>query len=46
MVSTRQQFDKLNAVRGKTSLERILMMDSGSAAGGRRRLQRGAGRGR
>ncbi len=28
VVSTRQQFDKLNAVRGKTSLERILMMDS------------------
>jgi long-chain acyl-CoA synthetase len=27
VVSTRQQFDKLNAVRGKTSLERILMMD-------------------
>jgi long-chain acyl-CoA synthetase len=28
VVSTRQQFDKLNAVRGKTALERILMMDS------------------
>jgi long-chain acyl-CoA synthetase len=28
VVSTRQQFDKLNAVRGKTSLERILLMDS------------------
>ena len=28
VVSTRQQFDKLNAVRGQTSLERILMMDS------------------
>jgi long-chain acyl-CoA synthetase len=28
VVSTRQQFDKLNAVRGQTSLERILIMDS------------------
>ena len=28
VVSTRQQFDKLNAVRGQTSLEQILMMDS------------------
>jgi long-chain acyl-CoA synthetase len=28
VVSTRQQFDKLNAVRVKTSLERILIMDS------------------
>src|ERR1035438_6799024 len=28
VVSTRQQFDKLNAVRGQTALERILMMDS------------------
>ena len=28
VVSTRQQFDKLNAVRGRTSLERIVMMDS------------------
>ena len=27
VVSTRQQFDKLNAVRGKTQLEQILMMD-------------------
>ena len=27
IVSTRQQFDKLNAVRSQTSLERILMMD-------------------
>jgi long-chain acyl-CoA synthetase len=27
VVSTRQQFDKLNAVRGQTALERILMMD-------------------
>ncbi len=28
VVSTRQQFDKLNAVRNRTSLERILIMDS------------------
>jgi long-chain acyl-CoA synthetase len=28
VVSTRQQFDKLNAVRGQTELERILIMDS------------------
>ncbi len=28
VVSTRLQFDKLNAVRGQTSLERILIMDS------------------
>ena len=28
VVSTRQQFDKLNAVRGKTQLERIVIMDS------------------
>ena len=28
LVSTRQQFDKLNAVRGQTMLERILIMDS------------------
>jgi long-chain acyl-CoA synthetase len=28
VVSTRQQFDKLNAVRGKTQLERIVMMDA------------------
>lgn len=28
VVSTRQQFDKLNAVRAQTLLERILMMDS------------------
>src|SRR6516164_5298871 len=27
VVSTRQQFDKLNAVRSQTQLERILMMD-------------------
>src|SRR5579863_8801266 len=30
VVSTRQQFDKLNAIRSKTQLERILIMD-GSA---------------
>jgi long-chain acyl-CoA synthetase len=34
VVSTRQQFDKLNAVRGQTSLERILMMDSAVAPAG------------
>ena len=34
VVSTRQQFDKLNAVRGQTSLERILMMDSAAAPEG------------
>jgi long-chain acyl-CoA synthetase len=28
IVSTRQQYDKLNAVRSRTSLERILMMDT------------------
>ena len=28
IVSTRQQYDKLNAVRSRTPLERILMMDS------------------
>lgn len=28
IVSTRQQYDKLNAVRGKTHLERIVIMDS------------------
>src|SRR5580700_3972963 len=28
VVSTRQQFDKLHAVKGRTSLERIVMMDS------------------
>jgi long-chain acyl-CoA synthetase len=28
VVSTRQQFEKLNAVRGRTALERILIMDS------------------
>jgi long-chain acyl-CoA synthetase len=31
VVSTRQQFDKLNAVRGQTQLERILIMDSAAA---------------
>jgi long-chain acyl-CoA synthetase len=30
IVSTRQQFDKLNAVRSQTPLERILIMDGGS----------------
>ena len=34
VVSTRLQFDKLNAVRGQTSLERILMMDSAVAPEG------------
>lgn len=29
VVSTRQQFEKLNAVRGQTDLERILLMDPG-----------------
>ncbi|MGA9667905.1 MAG: long-chain fatty acid--CoA ligase [Terracidiphilus sp.] len=33
LVSTRQQYDKLNAVRGKTQLERILMMDPGTPEG-------------
>jgi long-chain acyl-CoA synthetase len=33
VVSTRQQFDKLNAVRGKTSLQRILMMDPAAPEG-------------
>ena len=28
VVSTRQQFDKLNSVRGQTQLERIVMMDA------------------
>jgi long-chain acyl-CoA synthetase len=28
VVSTQQQFDKLNSVRGKTQLEKIVMMDS------------------
>jgi long-chain acyl-CoA synthetase len=34
VVSTRQQFDKLHAVQGQTSLERILMMDSASTPEG------------
>jgi long-chain acyl-CoA synthetase len=34
VVSTRQQFEKLNAVREKTPLERILIMDSASASEG------------
>jgi len=34
VVSTRQQFDKLNAVRGQTPLERILMMDSATRPAG------------
>ncbi|MGA3082127.1 MAG: long-chain fatty acid--CoA ligase [Terracidiphilus sp.] len=34
VVSTRQQFDKLNAVRIQTPLKRILMMDSASAPEG------------
>jgi len=34
LVSTRQQFDKLNAVRDKTSLERIVIMDSAAAPEG------------
>ncbi|MGA2351003.1 MAG: long-chain fatty acid--CoA ligase [Terracidiphilus sp.] len=33
VVSTRQQFDKLNAVRKLTSLERILMMDPAAPQG-------------
>jgi len=33
VVSTRQQFDKLNAVRGQTQLERILMMDPAAPQG-------------
>jgi len=41
VVSTRQQYDKLNAVREQTELERILIMDS---AGGSDRLQHGGGR--
>jgi long-chain acyl-CoA synthetase len=40
VVSTRQQFDKLNAVRGQTKLERILMMDP-AAPRRRHRFQRG-----
>jgi long-chain acyl-CoA synthetase len=34
VVSTRQQFDKLNAVRGQTQLERVLMMDSAATPEG------------
>ncbi len=34
VVSTRSQFDKLNAVRGRTSLERIVMMDSAAVPEG------------
>lgn len=34
VVSTRQQFDKLNAVRSQTQLERILIMDSGAVPEG------------
>lgn len=33
VVSTRQLFDKLNSVRGKTQLERIVMMDSPAPEG-------------
>jgi long-chain acyl-CoA synthetase len=34
VVSTRQQFDKLNAVRALTDLDRILMMDAAAPADG------------
>ena len=34
VVSTRQQFDKLNAVRNQTQLERILIMDSAAPSEG------------
>src|SRR5579862_4322136 len=34
IVSTRQQFDKVNAVRGRTQLERIVIMDSVGAPEG------------
>ena len=34
IVSTRQQFEKLNAVRSQTQLERIVMMDRTPPAGG------------
>jgi len=37
VVSTRQQYDKLNAVRGQTDLERIAIMDSAAAPEGRLR---------
>ena len=33
VVSTRQQFDKINAVRSETKLERIVMMDPGAPEG-------------
>jgi long-chain acyl-CoA synthetase len=33
VVSTRQQFDKLNSVRGQTRLERIVMMDAPAPEG-------------
>ncbi|MGA8089724.1 MAG: long-chain fatty acid--CoA ligase [Terracidiphilus sp.] len=33
IVSTRQQYDKLNAVRSRTSLDRILMMDGNAPDG-------------
>jgi len=33
VVSTRQQYDKLNAVRGQTQLERIVMMDPAEPEG-------------
>ncbi|HZP06573.1 MAG TPA: long-chain fatty acid--CoA ligase [Terracidiphilus sp.] len=33
VVSTRQQFDKLNSVRGQTQLERIVMMDAPAPEG-------------
>jgi long-chain acyl-CoA synthetase len=33
VVSTRQQYDKLNSVRGRTGLERIVMMDLPAAEG-------------
>jgi long-chain acyl-CoA synthetase len=34
VVSTRQQFDKLNAVRSQTKVERILIMDGNAPPGG------------
>jgi long-chain acyl-CoA synthetase len=34
VISTRQQYDKLNAVRGQTDLARIVMMDSAAAPEG------------
>src|ERR1035441_555198 len=34
VVSTRQQFDKLNSVRSKTQLEKIVMMDSAATPSG------------